>query len=1341
MRLPTLRHSAAASAILLLAAASWFAVSAPAPVKLVELSSEPLSASAGGQKPTLALALSVEFPTVGAQYLDAHYASTREYIGYFDAQSCYAYVNDADPGLRRFDRIAAAPARRCGGSGFSGNFLNWATSSAIDVLRLGLTGGDRIVDTPNMTVLQRAVLYRDHFYNDSNFPNKQLPSGEAEGAVPRSLRGTWTGDISIANCLNRVHFGTAATGTCDSPGDNANLGVPSAGGALQHGTAMLSSDRFFYTRVKVCESNGVQLGDPRADYCLRYPAGNFKPVGNLQKYSDRVRVAAFGYLMDSTNQRYGGVLRAPMKFVGAKSYDASGVLQAGNSKVEWDLATGVFNPNPEDAAEGRSGVINYLNQFGRTGAVEGAYKTYDPVGELYYEALRYLQGLPPTAEAVAGITDAMKDGFPAYTHWTDPHEGGSPSKNYSCLRNNILAIGDVNTHNDKSFPGNTTRLASYEFARSADTAANEPDFTAWTRVVGAFEAATSLPYPDGSGRSTSNPNAASDVPRAPQPVLADIATADTGADRAGYYMAGAAYWANTHDIRGTQWTREPARQRPGMRATTYVLDVNEFNGDAELGARRQKQFFLAAKYGGFRDKSGYGNPFLNKDGALDNSAWESDAADGDPRNYYLSSSAQNVIKALDDIFMSLAAASNSIAAGDVPSTRVTTGESAYIYQASFNPDQWSGDVRALALTVDANGSLNVGDAGNAPWSAATQLDAAMLPSARNIVIGRVDATRAVANAFRWSELEDAAAGYSLKTALDKPLPAAGADGLGEQRLDFLRGDRSLEGTTFRRRSSRLGDFVNSGVAWSGAPSRGYSSSAYLQFYAANKDRTKAIFAGANDGMLHAFDAATGNELFGYIPSWMGPHLATLASTSYNSGLHRSYVDATPRIAEAEFANGDWKTVLVGGTGAGGQGVFALDVTNPAAFDASKVLWEFTDRDDVDMGNVIGRPRILKLRTSAPTATGAPTYRSFAVVASGVNNSQPDGFASTSGSPALFLLDLSKPIGTAWTLNRNYFKIVFPVDGTLTATVAPGLIDFSATTGAAGEVQLVYAGDLYGNLWKLDFARNGSATWDLAHLAALDTPGTATPLFIARDGAGQRQPISMAPKLIAAPNRTLLVSFGTGKYLEATDSLVSPSTQLQSIYTLFDGGSQSGDPAGSASVIAGRGRLMAGTANAATGVVTMPAFVWGRPATDGDATQRAGWFFDLPVRGERQLSPMDNFGRTLVAASLIPPAAASEVCGSGSGHLYTIDIANGSGNVVTSTVGALGAPVVMQVNDATSGSVGSDGRGTSSTRGRVFVPGANSPFPLDVEITKQSVFGVLNWRRIDNYLDLKNATPN
>lgn len=1335
-RSPGRRCLAGALLLALTATISWMVFAQAEPARVVALSAEPLS-SGTAQKPTLTLALSVEFPTVGAQYLDPVYTPQDAYIGYFDAESCYAYVNDADVGLRRFDRTAAAVGRRCAGAGFSGNFLNWAASSAVDVLRLGLTGGDRIVDTPTLTILQRAVLYN---VANGNFATKTLAAAEAADAVPARLRGDWTGDVVISNCLDRMTFGTGSNGSCmehDANGNSTDLG----GAMHAHGSAALASDLFFYVRVRVCESSSAgELTDPRATYCARYPAGNFKPVGNLQRYSDRLRVAAFGYLMDDGDRRHGGVLRAPMKFVGPQSFDADGRREKRNARLEWDEATGVFHSNPDGAVEGRSGVVNYLNQFGRTGSVPGRYKVVDPLGELYYEALRYLQGLTPTSQAVAGMTDAMKDGFPAYAQWEDPFAGGSSHRSHACMRNNILVIGDVNTHNDKSIPGNTDRLDVAEFSRPANPAANEPDFVAWTRVVGGFEAGVAVPYLDATGKpnTTSNPNATSDAQRAPLRGLAGMADADTGANRGSFYMAGMAYWANTHDIRGAQWSEAPARQRPGMRVTTHAIDVNEGGSDSLLSNRRQKQLFLAAKYGGFKDRSTTGNPFLDENGELDNKSWESSAGGGDPRTYHLSSSASAVLAGLDDIFASLSARSNALATGDVPTGVLTPGAGLLNYQASFDPDSWSGDVLALPITVDAENALHTAEKKqDARWSAADRLDAASTdPETRRIVVGRVDRTPAAANDFRWSAIEHSAVGYSLRTQLDRASPAAAPDGLGEQRLNFLRGDRSLEGSIFRKRASRLGDIVHSGIVTSGAPGKGNNAPGYAAFQRVNESRAESLFVGANDGMLHAFDTRTGQELFAYIPSWMGPNLAALSGRSYDVAGHRGYVDATPRVAEAAMADGSWKTVLVGGTGTGGQGVFALDVTDPANFDASKVMWEFTDRDDPQLGNVIGRPLIAKLRTSNASATGAPVFRSYAIVASGVNSSLADGFAQSDGAPAIFLLDLSKPSGAAWRVNSNYFRLAVPTDIVRSRNTAPGIVEMSASVGAAGELRNLYLGDLHGRLWKLDFSTVGSTAWTFDTLSAFRKGGNALPFFVARDATGKAQPITMAPSLIEGPGRSTLVSFGTGKYLEPAD-LDETDVQTQSVYTLFDDGTEAAESTSGLAAIAGRGRLTQGTAD--SGKVQLAPFAWGRPLTDDDASKRAGWYFDLPATGERQTGAMQSYGRSLLFASLLPEgdAGASQQCSAG-GRLYAVDIATGNGRSFPSTVGALGVPYVLQIGASAHGAVNAVGQGETVSRGRLVIGGGRGSQQTTELLERRSTYGMLSWRRINNYQDLLHA---
>ncbi len=1337
-------------------------VISPNNIEPVELAADPLYAQGNGQKPTLTLALSVEYPTVGAQYRSTTFSISDKYLGYFDVNSCYSYNNDGQADNRYFQRIGTAINMQCAGNGFGGNFMNWATSSSIDLLRYGLTGGDRIIDTSSLTVLQRAVLQEyginGSFWNASaDFPQKILSNSDAKKVMPLTLLGNHNGNVYISNCLNNVFFSTTANnGNCASPLSSVSLGAQFGDSIPAAGSKILSAG-MFYARVKVCEA-----GDPRINLCQKYPNGNSKPVGNMQKYSDRIRLAAFGYLNQPSNERYGGVLRAPMAFVGAKSYDADGNAIAGiNQNMEWNIEDGVFKVNPLNQPEGNSGVINYLNKFGRTGSVPGTYKRFDPVGELYYESLRYLQGLQPTPQAVSGLTDAIKDGYPVYFNWTDPfandiNAAAANQKNYACLRNSILVIGDVNTHNDKSLPGNT-RTGNYDFARPASIASNEPNFVDWTKVVGGFESGTAVSYLDGAGtkRDTSNPTdfKVSD--------FSNLQNMNTGADQAAYYMAGAAYWAHTHDIRGKDWT-DVQKRRPGMRITTYVLDVNENNADGVWANRRRTQFYLAAKYGGFDDQSGIGNPFLPPDstGGYDNHQWARNpsSAEPDPKTYFLSSDAQAVLDALDDIFIAATKVTNSIATPASTSGNLTSAKN-YLYMASFDPAFWSGDVVKNYIKTDGNVVIQGGDTER--LSAADRLDKTGA-SQRNIYVGKSSNTQSIAaTIFFWDQIEPA-----LKNALNNVSSTnAAGDGRGEDRLNFLRGDRSKEGIGFRKRSSRLGDIINSGVVFSGVPASNIPDADYSSFVAANASRVNAVFVGANDGMLHAFNADTMDELFAYIPSWLGGKLNTLTDVNYNSGLHTSYVDATPTVGDAKIGAG-WKTVLISGTGGGGRGVFALDVTQPDSFNASNVLWEFSNRDDADLGNVVGAIKIMKVRTN-PAAAGNPIYKWFAVVPSGVNNYVNDGYQSATGKPALFFLDLSKDAGSAWSLGTNYLKISFPFisttasgtalidsNGQLTGkTRATGVLNFTGTAAPDGAVRFLYVPDLHGQLWKIDmalanFSSSNAVDWNLAKTSVYNkNAGNPIPMFIAQTNEGKYQPISMSPTVAYGPSGSYIVAFGTGKYLEAKDNAINGVTLMQSFYALYDVNDQTSFEG----TIVGRKKIQPSSVNN-SGVTTLP-FVWTKPGEKSlsissgnpvSGAKKAGWYMDYPnsgsIMGERQVSNAVLFGKNIVFNSIMPPSASTSACSGGSSYTYTASIATGSVAISELINGAQGSPLVFRVSTNVTVS-DSFGQRTQTDKVVLMSPSSSGDNKLVVGGSMQDsrTVGRLSWRQIDNYRDLRNKS--
>ncbi|HEV7951321.1 MAG TPA: hypothetical protein VGP24_16285, partial [Glaciihabitans sp.] len=428
-------------------------------------------------------------------------------------------------------------------------------------------------------------------------------------------------------------------------------------------------------RVEVCTSVEVAT---RPNLCTRFPDGNYKPTGQVQVNSVASRLSAFGYVMENARTRYGGVLRAPMRFLGPQYRDTAGVMQ-NNASSEWNVNNGVFTTDPLNAAPtfARSGLINYLNKFGST----GVYKSFDPVGELYYEALRYFQGLPPTAGAASGLTTAMYDSFPVYNNvvsatstvagWTDPIQNACQRKNF------IMVIGDVNTHNDRQLPGHGGSMVTTEDpARAVETVpggTNTFDASYWTSLITGFETAGNVSYNDAKGiaRNTlGNPN-----------VVASNTTLQSKGTGSGsnsaYYWAGAAYWANTQPIRKDLKAGESLKE---VRVKTFTIDVDE-NGngtiDSNAGrgiAPRNSSFFLAGKYGWFNDANLDGSPFKTSGGLINNQEWEDPDVPNTPDGYVIASQAQKLVDAIEKFFKATSLEKGAVSVSSLSSQRFTTQE-------------------------------------------------------------------------------------------------------------------------------------------------------------------------------------------------------------------------------------------------------------------------------------------------------------------------------------------------------------------------------------------------------------------------------------------------------------------------------------------------------------------------------------------------------------------------------------------------------------------------------------------------------------------------------------------
>ncbi|OEZ57593.1 neisseria PilC protein [Duganella sp. HH105] len=560
-----------------------------------------------------------------------------------------------------------------------------------------------------------------------------------------------------------------------------------------------------------------------------------------------------------------------------------------------------------------------------------------------------------------------------------------------------------------------------------------------------------------------------------------------------------------------------------------------------------------------------------------------------------------------------------------------------LFGATLDAGDWGGHLERFALPApglalppsaaalwDA-GALLTGRAGRAPSPE---------PDARKVYTAVVQADGKLAGIpFSWLAMSDA-----QRALLDRPPRAATADGLGERRVAYLRGERGDEGALFRRRTSVLGDSINSTPVQVGPPSGNSLDADYRAFRERHKSRRPVIYLGANDGMLHAFDVGNGGELYAYVPDALMSTLQRLPGVDY---VHRAYVDGPAGSGDALIA-GNWRTVLVSAMGGGAQGLFALDITDPEALDEHAVLWEFTDRDDPMMGNITTLPQVIKVRTGR--GAGEATYRYFAVASSGLNNYVRDGHLSSAGKGALFLLALDKEHDAPWRLNVNYFRLVTPISE---PAMANGLSAPALIADRDGALNYAYAGDLQGNLWRFDFN-----SW----------PGAAAKaLFVARDGDGKRQPVAQQPMVAYASGGGYLILFGTGSLLDRSD-LAAASFTTQSFYAIHDSLSVPMD------AVTGRSQLTERVLAASGGDLL----------SIGGGTMEAGskgWYVDFlqsARTGERSIGGGRLVGGAVVFNTLLPGA---DKCDASRSRSYVLQALSGLPGGLSAASVAPAAPIV------------------------------------------------------------------
>ena len=616
--------------------------------------------------------------------------------------------------------------------------------------------------------------------------------------------------------------------------------------------------------------------------------------------------------------------------------------------------------------------------------------------------------------------------------------------------------------------------------------------------------------------------------------------------------------------------------------------------------------------------------------------------------YYSALNATLLAEAISGVVNIVQQQSGSGASASTSSLQLIAGDNNLVYQASYTTGSWTGDLLAYGIngddaTVDATPT----------WSAQDKLDKLMdkqTTSPRTIYYNSGTSSAPSLTLLTWSSLTSTQKAYFANICPTSPVTSGvtakatllgqcsgltGADltaaNNGSNMLDYLSGVRTYEAkvdptTTvplYRKRDHVLGDIIDGAPVYIGKPPFKYSDAGYADFVTAKAGRKAVVYTAANDGMLHAFSAASsdgGTELWAYVPTLMMPNLYLLADSSYAS-RHRYFVDGAPVMGDIKVGTA-WKTILVGGFNDGGSGYYALDITDPTS---PKLLWEFTD---TNLGLSYGNPVITK-RVDGTWVV---------VFGSGYNNADGLGHLFVLDANAgTKLLDIKTPAGSA--------NAAGPTNPSGLAKVNAWIESDSDNTATR-----FYGGDLLGNLWRFDIDSQVKPYQSSMLLAQFLLSGS-TP-----------QPITTRPVPIAVSvtsGTRAVVIVGTGRYLGTSD--ISDKTQ-QSIYAIADDLKDTG-----------WGDVRSGTNASAFVQQTLTVDTTANTASDSNTAVNfsdpaiGGWWLDLPNSGERVATNMSVQYNTLVVGSAIPTG---NVCDSGGQSWRYFLNATSGGAVSSNPVGAL-----------------------------------------------------------------------
>jgi type IV pilus assembly protein PilY1 len=656
-------------------------------------------------------------------------------------------------------------------------------------------------------------------------------------------------------------------------------------------------------------------------------------------------------------------------------------------------------------------------------------------------------------------------------------------------------------------------------------------------------------------------------------------------------------------------------------------------------------------------------------------------------------------------------ADTSLGVNDKNAEKIAGGEQAFL--ASYDPNLWTGDLTANDLMYDSSGGI-VSVSSTANWDASCDLTGGSCPTTGQTVTAESPSSRVILTwngstgiPFEWNDLttaqQSALDTYNTSDATEPQLTSS------DERLQYLRGVRTNEINTqgqglFRYRKSVLGDIIDSNPTWVGPPKAPYNlvwkdylypsatapengSSSYPAFASAEQTRLNVVYVGSNDGMLHGFRAGSfdannnfvstyndGEEVLAYMPAAVlqAIHTSTNDEADFSNPYysHEFYVDATPDADDLYFENA-WHTWLVGGLGAGGSALYALDITNPANFsevNASQiVIGEWTPSTIAcanvancgqDLGDTYGTPVIRRLHNGM-----------WGVIFG-------NGYGSASGDAGIYIMTIDPVSGT-----KTFYYLSTGQAGKSDGIAYPAPADLDGDN----IIDYVYAGDLNGHVWRFNLTSSNPSNWHV----------TPTPVFTDPSGNPITTKVNVQATVTGTPR--VLVIFGTGRKTPMTvNSAATYASGVQHLYGIWDS-NMSGWNSLSAAKYASLAspptswslsQLQQQTLSAAAGAGVFDdsnnPVCWADNASCA-ATPQYGWYIDLPGTNEQVIFNSLIYQGTLFINTTIPPVNAVGAC--------TLRTETGDTIAVSATTGGVVQHLFPDYTDASAAGEQTNGSGT------------------------------------------------